>query len=314
VVSTAKTTAKRPAASLHQRIHLEKDCQGLHVRRKMARQSRHARFEHQRIVFTVVKCRRRTVVGGENRGVSVFIRCLYLVTCRAGPAARLAMAACPSTRRGRTCANGASSGHPIGTFGARAGASSPTCMPRSMPPAAYTCLQGSRRPATCADSTRTVPRPAYCFSGAPRRDLGRLWMRSRSLGRHWVHQRHPTGRCWGATAKLYENRRWTSEIRRMLVGRECCSEKSLVAIYSLSSRRSSRYRQHRECHRGSESSAAIAGRTGDFSLPSEMICSAAIRLQIDRPYAGDREPKRLACWALCAAKKTVESRVPGRCA
>ncbi len=83
-----------------------------------------------------------------------------------------------------------------------------------------TCMR-SPRPATAArPAARTPPAPSCT---RPRRRPGWRWRRSRCLGGNGYINDYPTGRLL-RDAKLYEIGAGTSEIRRMLIGRELFKE------------------------------------------------------------------------------------------
>ena len=78
-----------------------------------------------------------------------------------------------------------------------------------------------RRPATGArPPARTPPAPS---STLPRRRPGWRWRRCRPWGGNGYINEYPTGRLL-RDAKLYEIGAGTSEIRRMLIGRELFEE------------------------------------------------------------------------------------------
>ena len=93
----------------------------------------------------------------------------------------------------------------------QAGARLPTPWPRTS-----TCSG----PTMCARSARTAPASS---SGVPRRPPGWRAKACRSIGGNGYINEYPLGRLW-RDAKLYEIGAGTSEIRRMLIGRELFAE------------------------------------------------------------------------------------------
>ena len=77
-----------------------------------------------------------------------------------------------------------------------------------------------RRRRRCARCARTPPAPSCT---RPKRRPGWPAKRSRRLGGNGYINEYPTGRLW-RDAKLYEIGAGTSEIRRMLIGRELFAE------------------------------------------------------------------------------------------
>ena len=85
------------------------------------------------------------------------------------------------------------------------------------------CLRGGQEPATAADHARRCARTAPARSSSAEKAT---WMAGEAiqvLGGNGYINEYPLGRLW-RDAKLYEIGAGTSEIRRMLIGRELFAE------------------------------------------------------------------------------------------